>query len=225
MPQLFVVKRDGAVVPFMESRIINAVSKAITATTNVEDKDLAVKVADAVCKDIGSKEIDQISVEEIQDLVEKQLIAENKSDIAKSYILYRQKRNDVRSMNSSIFKAISKYMTTDSSDMDDKRENANINAEASMGSMLKIGGAATKQYNLSKLMSPKYAQMHKDGKIHIHDLDFYGLCPNCLYIPADKLLKRGFCTGHGSLRPPKSIGTAVTQIAIMIQSDQNDMFQ
>lgn len=224
-----VIKRDGTIAPFDEQRIFHAVGKAYKATFN---KDLDDALVSEFCTDITNtvrqkcleSEREQINVEQIQDLVEKTLMLHNR-DIAKHYILYRQRRTEVREMKSDIFKTIGQFMTTDIEDMDDKRENANIDSGAPMGAMLKIGGTATKTFNLTKLISPKYAQMHRDGKIHIHDLDFFGLCVNCIYIPADKLLDRGFSTGHGSLRPPTNIGTAATQTAILIQSNQNDMFQ
>lgn len=90
--------------------------------------------------------------------------------------------------------------------------------------MLKIGGAVTKEYNLTNLVKPKYTEMHRDGAIHIHDLDFMALCFNCLQIPLGKLLDNGFATGHGYLRTPATISAAATLACIIIQADQNDCF-
>lgn len=90
--------------------------------------------------------------------------------------------------------------------------------------MLKIGGTVTKEFNLNNLINPVYSQMHRDGLLHIHDLDFYALCFNCLQIPLAKLIDNGFATGHGYLRTPATIGSAATLTCIIIQASQNDCF-
>ena len=90
--------------------------------------------------------------------------------------------------------------------------------------LLKIGGTVTKEYNLNNLINPKYTELHRNGAIHIHDLDFMALCFNCLQIPLGKLLDNGFATGHGYLRTPATIGSAATLACIIIQANQNDMF-
>lgn len=223
--ELSVIKRDGTRTAFNPMKIEQAICKAVKSTTGTEHPELTLAVTHDVCKKIYARDTNTISVEDIQDLVENQLIEYNEAAIAKKYILYRQKRSEIREMNSSIFQAISQYIAVTPTALDDdKRENANINADSTSGAMLKIGSTANKTYSLCKLISPKYAQMHREGKLHIHDLDYLNLTINCLYLPADQLLKNGFGTGHGSLRPPTTIGTAATQIAIMIQSDQNDCF-
>ena len=168
--ELSVIKRDGTKTVFNPVKIEQAIAKAVQSTTGTEHPELVTEVTRDVCKQIYTLDVNNISVEDIQDLVEKQLIKHNEAAIAKKYILYRQKRSEIREMNSSIFQAISQYIAvTPTSLDDDKRENANINADAPMGIMLKIGSTATKAFNLSKLISPKYAQMHRDGKIHIHE--------------------------------------------------------
>lgn len=225
---MHVVKRDGTLAVFDTQKIFSAVYKACKATnddTHVADIAIISRtVSDAVTDQCKQLDQDNITVENIQDMVESQLMSINKA-IAKNYILYRQRRTEVRQMKSEIFTTIEQFMTPDISDMDEKRENANIDSGSTMGAMLKIGGTATKTFNLSKLISSKYAKMHSEGKWHIHDLDFFGLTCNCIFLPADKLLDNGFSTGHGSLRSPTTIGTAATQAAIIIQSNQNDMFQ
>lgn len=168
--ELSVIKRDGTKTVFNPVKIEQAITKAVQSTTGTEHPELVTEVTKDVCKQIYTLDTNNISVEDIQDLVEKQLIKHNEAAIAKNYILYRQKRSEIREMNSSIFQAISQYIAVTPTALDDdKRENANINADAPMGIMLKIGSTATKAFNLSKLISPKYAQMHKDGKIHIHE--------------------------------------------------------
>lgn len=226
---MHVIKRDGTLAVFNPQKIFDAVYKACKATKkDTLAADIAITsrtVSDSVTEQCSQLEDQEhISVEQIQDMVESQLMDVDK-DIAKNYILYRQHRSETRQMKSGIFTTIEQFMTPDIEDMDDKRENANIDSGSTMGAMLKIGGTATKTFNLTKLISPKYAQMHREGKWHIHDLDFFGLTANCIFLPADQLLDRGFSTGHGSLRTPSTIGTAATQAAIIIQSNQNDMFQ
>ncbi len=226
---MHVIKRDGTIAVFNPQKIFDVVYKACKAThKDILAADIAITsrtVADAVANQCFQlDESESVTVEHIQDMVEAMLMDLDK-DVAKNYILYRQHRTEVRQMKSGIFTTIEQFMTPDIEDMDDKRENANIDSGSTMGAMLKIGGTATKTFNLTKLISSKYAQMHREGKWHIHDLDFFGLTANCIFLPADQLLDNGFSTGHGSLRTPSTIGTAATQAAIIIQSNQNDMFQ
>ena len=103
-----------------------------------------------------------------------------------------------------------------------KRDNANINGDTAMGSMLQYGANTAKEYYLDVIISPIFAKMHREGWIHIHDLDFYGWTTTCTQIELRKLFKGGFSTGHGHLREPKSIGSYAALAAIAIQSNQND---
>lgn len=103
-----------------------------------------------------------------------------------------------------------------------KRDNANINGDSPMGAMLQYGANTAKEYNLEYLIKPAIAELHRDGWIHIHDLDFYAWTTTCTQIELRKLFKNGFNTGHGHLRAPKSIGSYAALAAIAIQSNQND---
>ena len=107
-------------------------------------------------------------------------------------------------------------------DSDLKRDNANINGDSPMGAMLQYGANTAKEYNLEYLVDPEIAKLHRDGWIHIHDLDFYAWTTTCTQIELRKLFKNGFNTGHGHLRAPKSIGSYAALAAIAIQSNQND---
>lgn len=107
-------------------------------------------------------------------------------------------------------------------DSDLKRDNANINGDSPMGAMLQYGANTAKEYNLEYLIKPAIAELHRDGWIHIHDLDFYAWTTTCTQIELRKLFKNGFNTGHGHLRAPKSIGSYAALAAIAIQSNQND---
>ena len=106
--------------------------------------------------------------------------------------------------------------------MDNKRENANINADTAMGSMLKFGSESAKAYNLANLITREYSEAHKNGDIHIHDLDFYTLTTTCTQIDLTKLFTHGFSTGHGYLREPNDISSYAALACIAIQSNQND---
>lgn len=221
---LQVRKRDGRIVQFDYHRITEAVHSAYTSVYSSNPDTLSTQVTTNVCNELSNNYNDNIiDIEHIQDLVENEL---NKHDatVARHYISYRDLRTRARNVNSVVNKTITDLIYVDSKDNDDKRENANIDGDSTMGSMLKIGGTVTKEYNLTNLVKPKYTEMHRDGAIHIHDLDFMALCFNCLQIPLGKLLDNGFATGHGYLRTPATISSAAILACIIIQADQNDCF-
>ena len=211
-----VVKRDGRLVPFDETKITLAISKALKCSP----QDLVVLINEITSQITQSK----ISVEEIQDLVEKALINHNYADAAKAYILYRNERTKRREARSDLNKTISSLVSSEASDLDLKRENANIDGNAPMGIMLQFGSEVSKKFALENLIEPEQARAHQEGLIHIHDLNLYSVCFNCCQIPAGKLLKQGFSTGHGYIREPNSIQTAAALMCIIIQSNQNSMF-
>lgn len=211
-----VIKRDGRLVAFDETKIARAISKAL----NCSPKDLSTLIREITSQITQSK----ISVEEIQDLVEKALINHNYAEAAKKYILYRNERTKRRDLNSDLNKTISSLVSSEASDLDLKRENANIDGNAPMGIMLQFGSEISKKFALENLIEPEQARAHQEGLIHIHDLNLYSVCWNCCQIPAGKLLKQGFSTGHGYIREPNSIQTAAALMCIIIQSNQNSMF-
>lgn len=218
-----VIKRDGTLVDFDISKIINAILKASKSVHEIPSSAIEIMAKSVENK---VKNHDKISVELIQDEVEKILIENNYSDIAKSYILYRDQRTRARDASSYITKIMEELTFTDSEYSDSKRENGNINADTAAGTMYKYGSETAKWFALEHLIRPEIAKLHKEHFIHIHDLDYYSLGGiNCLQLPVGDLLKRGFCTGHGFIRPPQTIGTAATQAAIIIQSNQNEMYQ
>ena len=217
-------KRDGRIVPFDYHFINKAVHNAFTSLYSDKEDNLSSLVTSEVCKilqDTVNEEI--VDIETIQDNVER-VLSKLDYSLARHYITYRDTRTRARNVNSVINKTITDLIYVDSKDNDAKRENANIDGDSTMGSMLKIGGTVTKEYNLTNLVNPKYTEMHRSGAIHIHDLDFMALCFNCLQIPLGKLLDNGFATGHGYLRTPATISAAATLACIIIQANQNDMF-
>lgn len=217
-----IIKRDGREVPFNVERITLAITNAM-AESDRTDNQLAFAIAQAVRMKL-EKSATTPTVEECQNLVEQELIRAQMPEIAKSYILFRASRTRKREMKSVTNKVIEDIVQLDAAKNDHKRENANVNGDAPMGAMLQIGGEAVKEFALQNLIKPKYSQEHRDGVIHIHDMNFLPLTQNCLYIPLGKLLENGFNTGHGTMRTPTTIGAASTLMCIVIQSSQNDFF-
>ena len=216
---MIIKKRDGRLEAYSNNKLVKAISKCFDEVHNTNQA-LIYEIVNAVQNKIE----DNSTVEHIQDLVEQELVKRDMYDEAKAYIIYRHDRAKARDANTELTKIFDDINKIDSSGLDLKRENANIDANTSMGTMLKIGTEASKDYNLKYLIKPKYAMLHKNGDFHIHDLDFYSITMNCLFIPLAKLLKSGFNTGHGTVREPQSIHTAANLACIVLQSNQNEMF-
>lgn len=227
-----VIKRNGNLVDFDKEKIFTAILKAIKASHTEEETksinfDKTNKILDSIVADCilwcnNNPTIYGINVEKIQDFVERELIKYGYSDTAKEYILYRNKRNEIRHSRDSISECIDELLKSDSKECNIKRDNGNINGDCAMGTMLQIGSNVSKRYYPEHMMSKDIKQAYLDGYIHIHDLDFYALTVTCCQIDCNKLFKNGFNTGHGFLREPNSIGSYATLAAIAIQSDQND---
>jgi ribonucleoside-triphosphate reductase (formate) len=211
-------KRDGRVVPFDAVKITEAIFKAATAVGG-SDRGIAENLTNQVIKSLQKKAHSAIipTVEEVQDEVEVSLIENGHARTAKAYILYRDRRTRIRDGKSELMDVVKDIL------IETSRENANISNSPS-AKMLQIASAASKQYYLSNLIPEEYAQAHEDGTMHIHDLDYYSKTLNCLQIDLTKLLQQGFNTGYGYIRSPKRIGSAAAQAAIILQSNQNDMF-
>lgn len=223
-----VIKRDKSVVPYDNHKVEKAIAAAFIASEEVavpEISTFATVLANSVrhtLRDRYHSNVFTVSVEEIQDTVETLLMFNKFSKTAKAYILYRSERSNIRNSDSALMKALDTIVNTKSTANDEKRSNANIDGDTSMGAMLQIGATASKEYYLSHLISKEHADAHRQGYIHIHDLDFYGLTTTCTQIDFKVLAKNGFSTGHGYLREPNSIGSYAALAAIAIQSNQND---
>lgn len=219
-----IVKRDGREVPFNLEKISNAINKSLYATGTSDEKlalDLAVKVVAEADHENSGKNISP-TVEEIQDIVEKVLIDADLSKAAKAYILYRAERTRAREMNTRLMKTYEEITHIDSRESNLKRDNANIDGDTAMGSMLKYGAEGAKIYNEMYILKNDHAKAHCDGDIHIHDFDFYTLTTTCCQIDIKKLFQDGFSTGHGYLREPNDIASYSALACIAIQSNQND---
>lgn len=215
-------KRDGREVPFNIEKIANAIFKAASATGG-KDYKTAMELAEKVINFIETTLDGRVpSVEEIQDAVEKVLIETGHARTAKEFILYRADRTKVREMNTRLMKVFEELTFKDAKDNDLKRENANIDSDTAMGTMLKYGSEGAKQFYEMYVLKPEHAQAHNDADIQIHDLDFLTLTTTCCQIDIQKLFKGGFSTGHGFLREPNDISSYSALACIAIQSNQND---
>ena len=211
-------KRDGRVVTFNPEKITEAIFKAAQAVGGT-DRELARELTEQVIKKLVEERKPGLipTVEETQDAVEIILIENGHARTAKAYILYRDRRTRIRDAKSELMDAVKEILVETS------RENANVSNSPS-AKMLQIAMAASKEYYLSNLLPEEYSRAHLDGYFHIHDLDYYSKTLNCLQIDLTNLLKNGFNTGYGYVRPPKRVASAAAQAAIILQSNQNDMF-
>ena len=215
-------KRDGREVPFNVEKIANAIFKAAVASGG-NDYDMALGLAYEVANTLNQTMKGAIpTVEDVQDIVEKVLIENGHARTAKAYILYRAERTRIREMNTRLMKVMEELTFKDAKDNDLKRENANINGDTAMGTMLKYGSESAKQFYNMYVLNPEHSDAHRAGDIHIHDLDFLTLTTTCCQIDLRKLFSGGFSTGHGYLREPNSIQSYSALACIAIQSNQND---
>ena len=218
-----IIKRDGRTADFKIDKITDAVEKAFQASGAMQDRGVAQDIAEKVVAKIEAGAIEGIpTVEGIQDLVEETLIQEGFARTAKAYILYRAERSRIRDVNSRLIQTLKDITFSKAADSDMKRENANIDADTAMGTMLKYGSESAKQFYEMCVIEPRFARAHSEGDIHIHDMDFYTLTTTCCQIDLRKLFKGGFSTGHGVLREPNDIASYAALACIAIQSNQND---
>ena len=230
---LSVIKRNGKKVDFDGSKIALAIKKGFDSIKKEDEpskyteKDVNL-VYHAVINKIEKQYQDKIKIEEIQDLIENEL-KKKYPDVYESFSEYRLRRSQSRQMFSEdkkihkFLKSIEGLGLKTASEEDAKRENANIDGNTAMGTMLQYGSTISKEFAKAYMMKPKFAAAHDDGDIHIHDMDFLAMgTTTCCQINLDKLFKNGFDTGHGRIREPKDISTYAALAAIAVQSNQND---
>ena len=218
----YIIKRDGRRESFDLDKIANAVfsaAQSVGGTDAAMARDVAEKTCALYEQLHGSQEP---TVEEIQDLVEKELIECGHAQTAKAYILYRYERTRDREVKSNLMKIMNELTFDSAKDSDIKRENANIDGDTAMGTMLKYGSSAAKEFYEMRVLKPEHAKAHRNGDIHIHDLDFLTLTTTCCQIDLIQLFQHGFSTGHGFLREPNDISSYSALACIAIQSNQND---
>ena len=232
-----VIKRNGKKTNFDGSKIAVAIKKGFDSVNTDEEKKynekdiqkVYQKVIKRIDKEYVSNNTDKIKIEEIQDLIEDELKKCGYEDVYESFSEYRERRAasrlafaDEKKMHK-FLKSLEGLGLKSASEENAKRENANIDGNSAMGTMLQYGSTVSKEFAKAYLMKKKFAEAHDAGDIHIHDMDFLAMgTTTCMQIDLNKLFKNGFSTGHGHLRPPKDIMSYGALAAIAIQSNQND---
>ena len=225
---LTIIKKNGKRVPYNSNNVYSAIKKGFYAMRTDCDADIRLIFT------MVENQIEQIaqtqsflSVNVVQDIIVNTIREQGYTDVADDYDRYRAERDRMRASftgrQNKLVKAFEK-LTVDADENNDKRENANVDGNTAMGTMLQFGATISKEYAKSYLMSDRFSLAHEAGDIHIHDMDFMaaGCTTTCTQIPLDKLFARGFNTGHGYLRPPKGIASYAALACIAIQSNQND---
>ncbi len=232
---LTVIKRSGKKVAWNGTKIALAIKKAFDSLEKDEENHYSEKdvnkVYNAVIKHIEKdyKNEEKIKIEAIQDLIEAELQKQGYPDVYKAFADYRERRNISRQVffgekkQHKFLKALESLGLKSASEVNDKRENANVDGDTAMGTMLQYGSTVSKEFAKAYLMKPRFAEAHDNGDIHIHDMDFLPMgTTTCCQIDLNKLFKNGFSTGHGYLRQPKDIISYTALAAIAIQANQND---
>ena len=211
-----VVKRDGRIVGYNEEKIKAAIRKAMLTTELGEDEPLIQKIADR----IGAHGSERMTVEEIQDMVELELMNSPRKEVAKRYIAYRDQRSIARKAKTrDMFHEIIEAKSNDIT-----RENANMNTDSPAGMMMKFASETTKPFVDDYLLTPEAREAVRHNYLHIHDKDYYPTKSlTCVQHPLDNILERGFVAGHGESRPAKRIETASIIACISLETAQNEM--
>ena len=226
---LKVIKRNGKKVDFNEDNIGLAIKKGFDSLGDKYTPNDSSMVYKKVIEDINRDYNDSktIKIEDIQDLIEHNLKELGYLDVLESFSSYREARAKSRNMfiqrQHKLIKAIEALSLKDASEEDSKRDNANVNGDTAMGTMLQYGSTISKEFSKSYFIKPEFSDMHDSGMIHIHDMDFLPMgTTTCCQIDLNSLFDKGFSTGHGYLRTPNSIMSYAALAAIVIQSNQND---
>ena len=218
-----VIKRDGREMPFSKERIVNAVLKAFVAIDG-EASDYAQEKANHIAEYIEKYTIDnqkKLTVEEIQDLVEKGLMSTKRKDVAKAYVTYRHERDIIRTRNSTLRKRVMEKLTA----ANVQNQNANVDEHSFGGRMGEANSVQARDIALNDIVSPMSRDNHLNNMIYIHDLDSYVVGDhNCLSVPFDKLLKYGFNTRQTDVRPAQSVNTAFQLLAVIFQLQSLQQF-
>lgn len=206
-------KRDGRIVEFNRNKIVNAILKAFEQVDG-EISDYAIEKTNNIANFIGEKREDNLTVEQIQDLVENGLMSTKRKDVARAYIKYRQERNRQREWNTRMMDLVAEKLNATNV----VNQNANVDEHSFGGRKGEADSVIFKQYALDNLMSEKSRANHLNNEIYIHDLDNYAVgMHNCLSIPFDDLLEKGFNTRQTDVRPANSINTAFQLVAVIFQ--------
>lgn len=221
-------KRDGRLIPYNGEKITRAIFLAASEVAKKEGKTADYQIASSLTEKVEKLLYQKFAglvptVEEIQDAVVKVLIESGHAKTSETYILYRAERSRIRDSRTRLMQTIGDITFLDANESDIKRENANINGNTAMGTMLQYGSAVSKEFCKNFILKSEHAEAHDEGDIHIHDMDFLNMGTlTCCQIDLDKVFTGGFSTGHGYLREPKDIMSYTALAAIAIQSNQND---
>lgn len=236
---LTVIKRNGKKVDFDGAKIALAIKKSFDHIIKENGDDIeriyTEKDMQIVYKEVISRiekefrDQDRIKIEQIQNLIEEALQKKGYEDVYKHFSEYRERRNQSRLLFSEE-KKLHKFLKTieglglkSANEDNNKRENANVDGDTAMGTMLQYGSTVSKEFAKTYLMKSKFSEAHDSGAIHIHDMDFLPMgTTTCMQIELDRLFKNGFSTGHGHLRAPQDIMSYSALAAIAVQSNQND---
>ncbi len=217
-----IVKRDGREVPYDIAKIEKAIDKAMQACGRNNPQE-SRRIAELVEQKLQAQFTGATpGIENIQDTVETVLMENGYAFVSKKYILYRAERSRNREMNTKLMRVYDEITFADAKASDMKRDNANIDGDTAMGTMLKYGSEGAKDYYEKCILPPEQSKAHREGDIHIHDFDFYTLTTTCCQIDISRLFEGGFSTGHGYLREPNDIRSYAALACIAIQSNQND---
>lgn len=219
-----VIKRDNRRHVFNILKVYTAIEKAFKEVNAEVTEETMDRLVDSVVEKISENNAKSAKVEEIQNVIEMTLMDNGFGAVAKAFILFRDDRTRARETNSAIIKTIKEITESDIKSSNILRDNANESGATPAGTYGKIASETNKMYNLLNNINRKYAQEHKDGHLHIHDLNQYNLTFNCLFAPVGKLLKTGFDSGTGYLRSPKSIQTAAALTAVILQLQSNQQY-
>ena len=230
LDDLVVVKRSGQRVSFNDAKIALAVKKGFDSVYEEYDEKNVYKVKEKVLDQIRKEYKDRktIGVEDVSDVIEEVLKKLKYDDVYESFRNYRERRDASREafvvkQQHKFVKAIESLGLKSATEENSKRENANVDGDGPMGTMLHFGSTVSREFAKAYLMDAKYSRAHDEGAIHIHDLDFWAMgTTTCMQIDLNKLFKNGFSTGHGYLRTPNSIGSYSALAAIAIQANQNE---
>lgn len=217
---LTVVKRDGRIVPFDQNKIINAITQTFMRVDG-EVSEESMAVVERIAGEISNIRKHEMSVEEIQDIVEAKLMNSSRKDVAKAYILYRDERTKVRDRNSKLIKSVSEKLMASNV----QNQNANVDEHSFGGRVGEASDAVMKQYALDYCMSEMAKNNHLNNEIYIHDLNSYAVgMHNCMSVPFDKLLASGFNTRQTDVRPAQSVSTAFQLVAVLFQLQSLQQF-
>ena len=230
LDDLVVVKRSGQRVSFNDAKIALAVKKGFDSVYEEYDEKNVYKVKEKVLDQIRKdyKDRKTIGVEDVSDVIEEVLKKLKYDEVYESFKNYRERRDASREafvvkQQHKFVKAIESLGLKSATEENSKRENANVDGDGPMGTMLHFGSTVSREFAKAYLMDAKYSRAHDEGAIHIHDLDFWAMgTTTCMQIDLNKLFKNGFSTGHGYLRTPNSIGSYSALAAIAIQANQNE---